>query len=336
MARSLVLYEHDGKVEAKIENVADGDYPSGDVTVAVQYSTINYKDGMIIKGIGRMVRKYPHIPGIDFAGVVESSENPDFTKGDPVLLTGWRVGESWWGGYSEKAVVQGDWLVHKPEGMSLKHTMALGTAGFTAMLAVIALEEHDVFPERGPVLVTGATGGVGSVAVALLSNLGYSVTASTGKTESHTYLKDLGAAEIIDRGEIGETTKRPLDKERWSGCIDNVGGETLARVLTHIKHRGSIAAVGLAAGNVLNTTLLPFLLRGINLLGIDSTMCPHSLRKKAWERLALDMAPDKLELMLEEKSLDDLPDLASRILKGHVRGRTVIRTTRIKCPAVNP
>ena len=324
MFKAILLEESDGKVSAKLAELDESQLPDGDVTVAVEYSTLNYKDGMVLNGVGRLVRSYPHVPGIDFAGTVEQSANPDYKPGDKVVLTGWRVGEMHWGGYAEKARVQGDWLVPLPEGLSTKRAMGIGTAGFTAMLAVMALEAHGLDPAKGEVLVTGAAGGVGSVAVAVLHKLGYQVAASTGRPETHDYLKDLGATTLIDRQEIAAPSGRPLDRERWQGCVDSVGGATLACVLPQIAYRGSVAAVGLAGGNKLETTVLPFLLRGVNLLGIDSVMCPLPERKAAWERLLLDLPMDKLDGMINEARLGDLLGLGGDILEGRVRGRVVV------------
>ncbi|WP_142848184.1 MDR family oxidoreductase [Telmatospirillum sp. J64-1] len=328
MFKALVLDEADGKVSAALKQLDDTALPQGDVTVAVKYSTINYKDGMIVSGLGRLVRSYPHVPGIDFSGVVESSGHPGFAPGDEVVLTGWRVGETHWGGFSQKARVKGDWLVKLPQGLTCKRAMAIGTAGFTAMLAVNALERHGITPDSGEVLVTGAAGGVGSVAVAVLAKLGYRVVASTGRASTHAYLRELGAAEILDRAVFSEGNKKPLDAERWAGCVDSVGGTTLTTVLSQMKYRGSVAAVGLAGGNSLNGTVLPFLLRGVNLLGIDSVMCPMNERKDAWERLTRDLPMDKLDAMTSEAGLADLPELAGAILRGEVQGRKVIDVNR--------
>ena len=324
MFKALLLEEADGKVTSSLQDLDETRLPEGDVTVAVDYSTLNYKDGMVLNGIGRLVRSYPHVPGVDFAGTVAESADPDFSPGDKVVLTGWRVGEAHWGGHAQKARVKGDWLVPLPDGLSAKRAMAIGTAGFTAMLAVMALEEHGVTPESGEVLVTGAAGGVGSVAVAILAKLGYRVTASTGRSETHDYLRALGAASLIDRTELSEPAGRPLDKERWAGCIDSVGGTTLAHLLTNIAHGGSVAAVGLAGGSKLETTVLPFLLRGVNLLGIDSVMCPKARRTAAWQRLTQDLPMDKLDAMITEATLGDLPGLAGDILKGQIKGRVVV------------
>jgi acrylyl-CoA reductase (NADPH) len=329
MFKAIVLEQADGKVSASVQELDEARLPSfgaegGEVTVAIEYTTLNYKDGMVLKGIGRLVRQYPHVPGIDFAGTVAESRHPDYKPGDKVLLTGWRVGEMTWGGHAQKARVKGDWLVPLPAGLTPKRAMALGTAGFTAMLAVTALEDHGLAPGRGEVLVTGAAGGVGSVALAVLARLGYRTAASTGRAETHDYLKGLGAQTIIDRRELAEPPTRPLDSERWAGCVDAVGGTTLARVLTQMAYGCSVAAVGLAGGNTLETTVLPFLLRGVNLLGIDSVMCAPDRRRRAWGRLASDLPMDKLDSITSEAKLADLPDLAGRILQGQVRGRLVV------------
>lgn len=323
--RALILEEKDGKVSPSLQTVPDEALPQGDVTVRIAYSDLNYKDGMVVKGLGRLVRQYPHVPGIDFSGVVESSESARFRPGDEVILTGWRVGEVHWGGYAGKARVRSDWLVPLPEGLSLREAMAVGTAGFTAMLAVMSLEEHGLRPEnKGEVLVTGAAGGVGSIAVALLAHLGYRVAAVTGRQDTHGYLRDLGAATIIDRTEIETPPKGPLGAERWSGAIDNVGGPSLGNLLTSLCYWGSCASVGNAAGIKFEATVIPFLLRGINLLGIDSATCPMDRRVAAWQRIARDLPKDKLAAMSREVSLEDVPAEAEQILKGKIRGRTVI------------
>jgi len=293
--------------------------------VRVKHSTLNYKDGMILKGLGKLVRKYPHVPGVDFSGVVENSASLGFAPGDAVILTGWRVGETQWGGYAQKARVKADWLVKLPQGLSLEQAMAIGTAGFTAMLAVIALETHGLAPgQDGEVLVTGAAGGVGSVAVALLAAKGYRVAASTGRPAEHDYLRGLGAATIVERAELATAPTRPLLAERWLGAVDAVGGTTLASVLAAVRQGGSVAACGLTGGSELNTTVVPFLLRGINLLGIDSVMCPKPLRERAWQRLAAEMPLAKLDALTSRAGLKDLPALADKILAGQVRGRLVI------------
>ena len=322
--RALVLHEDGGKIVPRLEAVDETRLPPGEVTVAVEYSTLNYKDAMVLQGLGRLVRNYPHIPGVDFAGIVERSDSPEFKPGDPVILTGWRVGEVQWGGYAEKARVKASWLVRRPEGLSAAQAMAVGTAGFTAMLAVMALERHGLRPGAGDVLVTGAAGGVGSVAIALLSALGHRVVAATGRPEQRDYLTDLGAADLIERAALAAKPTRPLDRERWAGAIDAVGGNTLATILTQLEYRASVAACGLAGGSDLPATVIPFLLRGVNLLGINSVMCPREERAEAWRRLARDLPLDRLERMTRIEPLAALPGLAQKILKGEVRGRTVI------------
>jgi acrylyl-CoA reductase (NADPH) len=327
--RALVLHEESGRPVPRVETVDDARLPPGDVTVAVEYSTLNYKDGMIVEGQGRLVRSYPHVPGIDFAGTVLQSRSPEFQAGDPVVLTGWRVGELQWGGYAERARVKAEYLVRRPEGLTSRQAMAIGTAGFTAMLAVIALERHGLVRGAGEVLVTGAAGGVGSIAVSLLSALGHSVVAGTGRPELRDYLTRLGATELIDRAQLANaSTGRPLDRERWAGAVDSVGSTTLATVLTQLKYRASVAACGLAGGGDLPASVIPFLLRGVNLLGIDSVMCPREERVEAWNRLARDLPLARLERMTETASLADVPALAPRILKGEVRGRIVIDLSR--------
>jgi acrylyl-CoA reductase (NADPH) len=322
--QGLLLEDKDGRVVAKLASLDEAALPAGEVTVDVAYSTLNYKDGMILSGIGRLVRNYPHVPGIDFAGIVEESSSPEFAKGDAVVLTGWGVGEQRWGGYAQKARVKASELVKLPAALSLQQAMAIGTAGFTAMLAVMALEAHGLAPGKDEVLVTGASGGVGSVALAILAKLGHNVTAATGRAAANgAYLKGLGAGNIIDRAEIA-APKRLLDSERWAGCVDAVGGATLACVLTQLKYRGSVAACGLAGGNELPATVIPFLLRGVNLLGIDSVRCPMPQRREAWRRLAQDLPLAKLDAMTEIVGLSALPALAEKILKGETRGRVVV------------
>src|SRR5437588_4198750 len=322
--RALVLHEEGGRVVPRIEAVDEDRLPPGEVTVAVECSTLNYKDGMILQGVGRLVGNYPHVPGVDFAGTVERSDSPEFKPGDPVILTGWRVGETRWGGYAEKARVRASYLVRRPEGLSAHQAMAIGTAGLTAMLAVIALERHGLTPDAGDTLVTGAAGGVGSIAVSLLSALGYRVVASTGRPELRDYLTGLGAAELIDRAVLAAKPTRPLDRERWAGAIDAVGGMTLASVLTQLKYRASVASCGLAGGSDLPATVIPFLLRGVNLLGIDSVMCPRGERIEAWQRLVRDLPLDRLDRMTATVPLSALPGLAPKILGGEIRGRIVV------------
>ncbi|EAP84441.1 oxidoreductase, zinc-binding dehydrogenase family protein [Sulfitobacter sp. EE-36] len=316
--------EESGKTHAEVTQIDLDRLPEGDVTVAVEYSTVNYKDGLCIGPGGGLVRKYPHIPGIDFAGTVEASDDDRYKPGDKVVLTGWRVGEAHWGGYAQKARVKADWLVPLPEGLDTRQAMAVGTAGFTAMLSVMALEDHGLVPGNGPVLVTGAAGGVGSVAVAILAALGHEVAGVTGRPDTADYLKSLGATQIVAREELNETVKRPLESETWAGCIDAVGGEMLARVLGQMKYGGSVAAVGLAGGAGLPATVIPFLLRGVNLLGIDSVMQPYDNRLRAWQRIGKDLPLSKLEDMVVPATLSDLPKLGADILNGQVRGRVVV------------
>ena len=316
--------EESGKTSAAVERISTDQLPAGNVVVNVEYSTVNYKDGLCIGPGGGLVREYPHVPGIDFAGTIESSDDPRYSAGDSVVLTGWRVGEVHWGGYAQKARVNADWLVPLPSGLSSRQAMAVGTAGFTAMLAVMALEDHGLKPDQGPVLVTGAAGGVGSVATAILANLGYEVAAVTGRPETEEYLRALGATQIVPREEINETVKRPLERETWAGCVDAVGGDMLARVLGQMKYGGSVSAVGLAGGAGLPATVIPFLLRGVNLLGIDSVMQPYDNRLRAWEHIAKDLPMDKLEAMIHPATLSDLPALGKDILKGQVKGRVVV------------
>ena len=325
MFKALVVEKNeDGKTSATVQELSLDQLPAGDVTVAVDYSTVNYKDGLCVGPGGGLVRNYPHIPGIDFAGTVEASDDDRYKQGDKVVLTGWRVGESRWGGYAQKARVKADWLVPLPEGIDTRQAMAVGTAGFTAMLAVMALEDHGLTPENGPVLVTGAAGGVGSVATAILANLGYEVAAVTGRPEMADYLISLGATQIVAREEINEIVKRPLEGEMWAGCVDAVGGNMLARVLGQMKYGASVSSVGLAGGAGLTATVIPFLLRGVNLLGIDSVMQPFAKRIRAWDRLASDLPLDKLEAMICPARLQDLSQLGQDILKGNIKGRVVV------------
>ena len=316
--------EESGKTSAAVQQISEDALPAGDVTVAVEYSTVNYKDGLCIGPGGGLVRTYPHVPGIDFAGTVEASDDARYSPGDRVVLTGWRVGEAHWGGYAQKARVKADWLVPLPEGLDTRQAMAVGTAGFTSMLAVMALEDHGLVKDAGPVLVTGAAGGVGSVATAILANLGYEVAAVTGRPETADYLTGLGATQIVPREEINETVKRPLETETWAGCVDAVGGPMLARVLGQMKYGAAVAAVGLAGGAGLPATVIPFLLRGVNLLGIDSVMQPYDNRVRAWQRLASDLPMAKLDDMVHPAVLADLPELGAAILKGQVKGRVVV------------
>ena len=323
--RALVVEKDtDGKTHAAIQTLSDDRLPAGDVTVAVEYSTVNYKDGLCLGPGGGLVRTYPHVPGIDLAGSVTASDDPRYAPGDKVVLTGWRVGEVHWGGYAETARVKADWLVPLPHGLRTRHAMAVGTAGLSAMLAIMALEDHGLAPARGEVLVTGAAGGVGSVATAILANLGYAVAAVTGRPEQAAYLHALGAGRIVPREDLAETVKRPLEAETWAGCVDAVGGAMLARVLGQMRYGGSVAAVGLSAGAALPATVIPFLLRGVNLLGIDSVMQPFESRRRAWDRIVRDLPMDRLEAMIQPATLADLPDLGKAILAGQQRGRVVV------------
>ena len=325
MFNALIVEKDDeGKTHASVQQIGEDRLPEGDVTVAVEYSTVNYKDGLCIGPGGGLVRSYPHVPGIDLAGTVEASDDDRYAPGDKVVLTGWRVGEVHWGGYAQKARVKADWLVPLPKGLSTRDAMAVGTAGFTAMLAVMALERHGLAPGQGPVLVTGAAGGVGSIATAILAAGGYEVAAVTGRPETAEYLRRLGATQIVPRADLAETVKRPLESETWSGCVDAVGGAMLARVLGQLKYGASAAAVGLAGGAGLPATVIPFLLRGVNLLGIDSVMQPYENRVEGWDRIARDLPTDKLQAMIHPATLADLPALGADILKGQIKGRVVV------------
>lgn len=319
----VVRKDEEGVVTASIEALQPSELPDGDVTVAVEYSTLNYKDGLCLTGGGGLVRKYPHVPGIDLAGTVEASEDPRYAPGDKVVLTGWRVGEVWWGGYAQRARVKADWLVPLPDRISTRRAMAVGTAGLTAMLAIMALEDHGLTPGQAEVLVTGASGGVGSIATAILGHLGYNVATVTGRPQLGPYLSGLGANTIVSRAEL-ETPGKPLESERWAGCVDAVGGSVLARVLAQMRYGTSVASVGLAGGMKLNTTVIPFIIRGVNLLGVESVMQPFENRVVAWDRIASDLPFDLLDQMVESVSLSDLPDLGPAILKGQVKGRTVV------------
>ena len=319
--RAILLEENDGNVAGAVTDLEDDRLPEGDVTVRIDYSDLNYKDGLILKGLARLVRNYPHVPGIDFSGTVEESASPDFAAGDRVVLTGWGLGERHWGGFAQKARVKAGWLVKAPDGLSNLQAMAIGTAGFTAMISAMALEHAGLQPGAGPVLVTGASGGVGSVAVAILAALGHEVTASSGKADEADYLRDLGAADVIGRL---EASGRPLEKGQWAGCVDTVGGATLATAFAQMNVHSAIAVCGNAGGNDLAATVLPFILRGVSLLGIDSVMYPAAPRKAAWQRLATDLPIEKLEAMTEVIPLEETFAAGETILKSGVRGRTVI------------
>lgn len=322
--KAIRIDKADKGTAAALTQFDEAELMDGDVTVDVEWSTLNYKDGLAVTGKAPVVRRFPMIAGIDFAGTVEQSSHPNWKVGDKVVSTGWGLGETHLGAYAEKARVKGDWLVRLPEGMSAREAMAIGTAGFTAMLAVLALEKQGVTPSSGPVVVTGAAGGVGSVAIAVLGKLGYHVIASTGRLSEAPYLKSLGAAEVIDRNEISGPAK-PLAKERWAGGVDSVGSTTLANLLSMTKYGGAISACGLAAGMDLPTSVAPFILRGVCLLGIDSVMCPLTPRKAAWERLARDLDRSKLSEITHEIGLGQVLDTAPKILAGQVRGRIVVK-----------
>jgi len=324
--KAYVLRQENKKTTQGIEDLTVDDLPKNDVLVAVDYSSLNYKDGMAIAGVGKIVREFPMVPGIDLAGTVLESSSPLYHAGDKVVLTGWSVGERYWGGYTQKACVKSQWLVPLPEGMDTKKTMMIGTAGFTAMLCVMTLEEAGITPDKGPVLVTGAAGGVGSVACAILGKLGYNITALTapGQESTHDYLRSLGVKEIIGGPEWGEMP-RPLETQKWTGAVDTVGSKVLARVLAEMDYLGCVANCGLAGGADLPTTVMPFILRGVSLRGVDSVMCPIERRKLAWKRLAVDL-PDKALESINPKALafSDLPAAAADLMAGKVRGRLLV------------
>jgi acrylyl-CoA reductase (NADPH) len=327
MFKAILITQTDASREAKLTDIDEAQLPEGDVTVRVAYSTLNYKDGLALTGKAPVVRKYPMVPGIDFAGTVEASSHPDWKPGDQVVLNGWGVGEGHWGGLAQRARVRGDWLVPLPAAFSSRQAMSIGTAGYTAMLCVLALEKHGIQPADGEILVTGAGGGVGSVAVAVLAQLGYTVVASTGRTQEADYLKSLGAAEVIDRAQLSAPGK-PLQKERWAGAVDAVGSHTLVNVCATTKYRGAVAACGLAQGMDFPATVAPFILRGVTLYGIDSVMCPRPERLQAWSRLARDLDPKKLEAMTHEIPLADAVATGADLLAGKVRGRVVVDVNR--------
>lgn len=327
--RALVLSQGaDRKVSGAVETLPEEKLPAGDVTVAVDYSTLNYKDGMVLTTGGGLVKTWPHVGGIDFAGTVETSDNAGFKAGDKVVLNGWRVGELHWGGYATKARVKGDWLVKLPSTISSKRAMAIGTAGYTSMLCVMALEKHGIKPASGEILVTGAAGGVGSVAVAILARLGYNVVAATGRPQEGDYLKSLGAMTILDRKELTEAPDRPLLSERFAGVVDTVSGVMFAKALAQVKYGGAAAVCGLAAGPSFPGSILPFILRSVAVYGIDSVMLPKGPREEAWKRLGTDLPLDKLDSTMSEAGLSDLMALAPKILKGEVRGRVVVDVSK--------
>ena len=323
--KALVVDKIDEDTKVSIKNLTKDDLPEGDVLVKVHYSSVNYKDGLATHPKGNIVKKYPHIPGIDLAGVVEESDHPDWKEGDRVIVTSYELGVSHSGGFSEYARVKSDWIVPLPDGLSFKEAMVYGTAGFTAALSVYQLEQAGVTPEKGPVLVTGATGGVGSMAVAILAKKGYEVAASTGKESEYDYLKQLGATHTIGREEVAPEGFKPIGKQKWAGAVDPVGGETLAAVLSNTMYGGAVAVSGLTAGAKVPTTVFPFILRGVNLLGIDSVYCPMEKRKEIWKKAADEYKPSEhLEAIQNEVTLDELPDVLSSILNGKVRGRTIV------------
>lgn len=324
--RAFIVNKTEAGFSAGLGELSRAELPAGEVLVKVAYSGVNYKDGLASLPDGKIVRSYPFVPGIDLAGTVEESSDSRFKPGDEVIVTSYDLGVSHYGGFSEYARVNAEWIVPRPQGLTLKEAMALGTAGFTAALAVNQLEKNWLMPSNGPVLVTGASGGAGSIAVSILHKLGYEVVASTGKASEHAYLRELGADEIIDRAETSAESSRPLEKERWAGCVDAVGGSTLAYLLRTTKYGGSIAAFGNTGGVNLKTTVFPFILRGVNLLGIDSVLCPLPLRRQLWQRLATTYKPELLlSHIAHEISFEELPDALNTILKGGMRGHTVVR-----------
>ncbi len=328
MSETFDAYVLEEQGPAVLKKLSDQDLPDGDVTVDVSYSSLNYKDGLALTGRGKIARSFPMVCGVDLAGTVADSQSPDWCVGDEVIATGWGLSETRPGGYSRRQRVQSDMLVRKPDGLSLPQTMAIGTAGLTAMLCVMSLEKAGLEPERGPVVVTGAAGGVGSVAVAVLAALGYEVHAASGRPAARDYLRGLGAAGFVGRGDLAEASKRPLESERWAGGVDTVGSTTLATVLKQTRYGGSVAACGLAGGSDLPTTVLPFILRGVSLLGVDSVMAPAGLRAEAWRRLGTDLPAGALDAITSIRGFSELPDLAEQILAGATQGRIVIDCRR--------
>ena len=321
--KALLLTQDDGRTVSNIQTLSNSDLPDGDVLLAVDYSSLNYKDGLAVTGKGKIVRQWPLVPGIDLAGRVIESDSADYRPGDAVILTGWSVGEKYWGGYSQRQRVQSKWLVPMPDGMTAQQSMAIGTAGFTAMLCVMTLEETGVSPDSGTVIVTGASGGVGSIATAILANLGYTVAAVSGKASASDYLRQLGASEIIDREEMNQPP-RPLEAQRWAGGVDTVGSTMLARVLAETAYNGCVAASGLAGGADLPTTVMPFILRNVSLRGVDSVMCPVPRRQQAWRRLVTDLPAEALGEIGQVVGLEQVPELAEQITCGHIKGRVIV------------
>jgi acrylyl-CoA reductase (NADPH) len=327
MFKGILIHKDDNGYRTELSDIDDTQLPQGDVTVRVSHSTLNYKDGLAITGKGPIVRQFPMVPGVDLAGTVEHSSDPDFKPGDQVVLNGWGVGEAHWGGLAQRARLQGKWLIPQPAAFSAAQAMAIGTAGYTAMLAIMALEKNGLTPDKGEVLVTGANGGVGSFAIALLARLGYRVVASTGRVSESAYLTSLGASEIIDRATLAEPG-RPLAKERWAGAIDSVGSHTLANICASTRYWGTVAACGLAQGMEFPASVAPFILRGVTLAGIDSVMRPRQDRIDAWARLARDLDVSLLPLISREIGLSEVIDTAHALMDGHVRGRIVVDTQR--------
>lgn len=321
--KALVVTKNNGAVEHQVRHLTVDDLPAGDVLVGVHYSSLNYKDCLAVFGRGKIVREYPMVPGVDLTGEVLSSDSPDFQAGDKVLLTGWGVGERYWGGFTQQARLRSEWLIPLPDVLEGLRAMAIGSAGLTAMLCVMALEEQGVTPDQGTILVTGASGGVGGVAVALLSGLGYRVAAVTGRRDSDDYLYQLGAKEIVDRNEL-EQPVNPLETQRWAGAIDTVGGKVLAHLLAEMNYGGTVAATGLTGGADLNTTVMPFILRAVKMVGVEVTTCPIPLRKTAWTRLATELPVDVLEQIYKIISLDEVPQVAEQLLAGEINGRVVV------------
>ena len=323
MFKALVLEQQDGETRAQTRQLELADLPDGEVLVDVVLSSLNYKDGLAVTGTGKIVRDFPMVPGIDFAGTVAESASGSFRPGDSVILTGWGVGERYWGGYAQKARARPEWLVPMPEGLDARKAMTIGTAGLTAMLCVMALEDQGVVPDQGTVLVTGASGGVGGIAVTLLAGLGFSVAAVTGNRADDDYLYQLGATDIVSRAEL-ETPCRPLEKQRWSGAVDTVGGKVLARLLAEMQYGGTIAATGLTGGAELNTTVMPFILRAVKMVGVEVTTCPIALRKTAWKRLAKELPDSLLQRVYKIIPLDEVPQFSEKLLAGQVNGRLVV------------
>lgn len=321
--QALLLEQQDGKTLASVQTLDESRLPEGDVTVDVHWSSLNYKDALAITGKGKIIRNFPMIPGIDFAGTVRTSEDPRFHAGQEVLLTGWGVGENHWGGLAEQARVKGDWLVAMPQGLDARKAMIIGTAGFTAMLCVMALEDAGVRPQDGEIVVTGASGGVGSTAVALLHKLGYQVVAVSGRESTHEYLKSLGASRILSRDEFAES--RPLEKQLWAGAIDTVGDKVLAKVLAQMNYGGCVAACGLAGGFALPTTVMPFILRNVRLQGVDSVMTPAERRAEAWERLVQDLPASFFDQSATEITLSQAPEFANKIMDNQFHGRALVK-----------